>query len=51
VENSSAEDLTGGWTPKGTVVSGANAAVLKLDIGAGAQRFYRVRVSDSPSGF
>lgn len=44
------EDLGQSWIPKGTVVSGANSAVLKLDIGAGAKRFYRIRVSDSPGG-
>lgn len=45
------DDLGTSWLPKGTVVSGANSAVLKLDVGAGAKRFYRIRVSDSPSGF
>lgn len=42
--------LGGEWLPKGTVISGENAAVLRLDIGAGAKRFYRIRVSDNPSG-
>jgi hypothetical protein len=44
------DDLGTSWIPKGTVVSGANSAVLKLDIGAGEKRFYRIRVSDSPAG-
>lgn len=43
------DDLGTTWTPKGTIVSGANASVMKLDIGAGEQRFYRIRVSDNPS--
>ena len=42
------EDLGASWLPKGTIVSGANAAVMKLDIGAGDQCFYRIRVSNSP---
>jgi formylglycine-generating enzyme required for sulfatase activity len=44
------EDLGQSWIPKGTVVPGANSAVLKLDVGAGVRRFYRIRVSDSPDG-
>jgi hypothetical protein len=32
-------------------IPGANSAVLKLDIGAGAKRFYRIRVSDNPFAF
>jgi hypothetical protein len=43
------DDLGTSWLPKGTIVSGANSAVLTLDIGAGAKRFYRIRVSDNPS--
>ena len=44
------DDLANGWTPKGTVSSGANAQIMKLDITSGGKRFYRIRVSDSPSG-
>ncbi len=44
------DNLTNGWSPKGTVVSGTNSTVIKLDIGAETKRFYRVRVSDSPAG-
>ena len=44
------DDLTNGWTPKGTVSSGANAQIMKLDIPSGGKRFYRIRVSDNPSG-
>jgi len=43
------DDLGETWTPKGTVVSGTDAIILKLDIGAGSKRFYRVRVSDNPA--
>jgi hypothetical protein len=42
--------LTNGWMPKGTVISGANAQIMKLDINIGTGRFYRIRVSDSPGG-
>lgn len=42
------DNLGQSWIPKGTVVSGANSSVLKLDIGAGEKRFYRIRVSGSP---
>ena len=45
------DDLGTTWTPKGTIVSGANAPVMKLDIGAGEHRFYRIRVSQDPNGF
>lgn len=45
------DNLRNGWTPKGTVVTGANAQIMKLDISTGAGRFYRIRVSNSPGGF
>ena len=45
------DDLANGWMPKGTVSSGANAQILKLDITSGGKRFYRIRVSTSPAGF
>jgi hypothetical protein len=45
------DNLTNGWTPKGSVSSGANAQIMKLDVTTGAGRFYRIRVSSSPSGF
>ncbi len=45
------DNLTNGWTPKGSVSSGANAQIMKLDISTGAGRFYRIRVSSSPAGF
>ena len=44
------DKLNGSWLPKGAVISGANSTVFKLDIGVGLQRFYRIRVSDNPSG-
>jgi formylglycine-generating enzyme required for sulfatase activity len=45
-------DVLGGtWLPKGSVVSGANGQVMRLDVGAGSNRFYRIRVSNSPGGF
>ena len=44
------DDLANGWTPKGAVSSGANAQIMTLDIPGGGKRFYRIRVSDSPSG-
>jgi hypothetical protein len=44
------DDLGATWQPKGTVVPGSGAGVMRLDIGAGDQRFYRVRVSESPDG-
>ena len=45
------DNLTNGWTPEGSVISGANAQIMKLDVTTGAGRFYRIRVSSSPSGF
>jgi len=45
------DDLASGWTPKGSVISGANALRKYVDIIIGNKRFYRVRVSNSPSGF
>jgi len=44
------DSLTTGWTPIGTVISGFNAQIMKLDISTGAGRFYRIRVSENPSG-
>ena len=44
------DDLANGWTPKGTVSPGANAQIMKLDVPSGGNRFYRIRVSDNPSG-
>jgi len=44
------DDLASGWTPKGTVVCGFDAQIMDIDIATGAKRFYRIRVSDSPSG-
>ena len=44
------DSLTNGWTPQGTVSSGDNAQIVELDIPGGGKRFYRIRVSDSPSG-
>ena len=46
------DNLTNGWTPIGSAVSGYNAPLMGLDIiPSVARRFYRIRVSDSPSGF
>jgi hypothetical protein len=42
------DDLNTAWQPKGTIVSGADSVILKLDIGVGTERFYRIRVSESP---
>ncbi len=45
------DDLGGVWTPKGTVISGADAVILRIDVGGDSTRFYRVRVSDNPDNF
>jgi formylglycine-generating enzyme required for sulfatase activity len=45
------DNLSNDWTPKGAVVSGANAQIMKTDISTVAGRFYRIRVSNSPGGF
>jgi len=45
------DDLGGVWTPKGTVISGTGAVILRIDIGGDSTRFYRVRVSDNPDNF
>jgi formylglycine-generating enzyme required for sulfatase activity len=39
--------LASNWIPKGTVITGANAPITKLDINPAAGRFYRIRVSVS----
>jgi len=45
------DDLGGMWTPKGTVISGTGAVILRIDVGGDSTRFYRVRVSDNPDNF
>jgi len=44
------DDLANGWTPQGVAIPGENAQIMTPDISAGAKRFYRIRVSDNPSG-
>ena len=39
--------LASNWIPKGTVITGANAPITRLDINPTAGRFYRIRVSVS----
>lgn len=45
-----ADSITDGLMAKGSVVSGSNAVIRILDVTAGEQGYYRIRVSDSPAG-
>jgi hypothetical protein len=45
------DNIVNGWMPYGAVRSGNNEQMPQLNTYSGSKRFYRIRVSNKPSGF